>query len=299
MLDTSELQAERQRRLRSQWARTKARSLQLLAKGDYIQDPTTGRLEGSHPGPGHGEGGGGGKDESAESKPAAESKPVSGYKPGAKTPKGGDFDVAKSVKQSWAKASPLKTIDDAKREAPKAQKLVNDAVREIAAELGLKYKDGKEKTVDQKGIDRTLEKAETRGIGGVSDLARATILVEHPSDTDKVIDALSKRFEVVAEPWKVTPEKYGDRAANLRLPNGVIAELQLLNPAMAHAKESKAKGGGGGHDLYKISRTFAPDSKTPDTEKYADAVAKQQELYGKVYEAMSDDWKAVFGKAGK
>jgi predicted ABC-type ATPase len=45
-------------RRKSQWASTKARSQMLLAKGDFIQDPATGRFEGSHPGPGHGEGGG-------------------------------------------------------------------------------------------------------------------------------------------------------------------------------------------------------------------------------------------------
>jgi hypothetical protein len=43
-------------RLKSQWARTKARSQALLAKGDFIRDPVTGEFQGSHPGPGHGEG---------------------------------------------------------------------------------------------------------------------------------------------------------------------------------------------------------------------------------------------------
>ena len=89
---------------------------------------------------------------------------------------------------------------------------------------------------------------------------------------------------------------YGDRSANVRLPNGVIAEVQMMHPAMAEAKSPE---GGGGHDLYTISREAAPGGVKPDPVKYADAMAKQQTLYGKVYEGLSDDWKAAFGKAGK
>ena len=209
-----------------------------------------------------------------------------------------NFAQAKTVKAGWIEASPIKTIDDVKREAVVAQDILGDAGREIADKLGLTFKDPGPKTKTESGVQRVLDKAADRGgkLAAVTDTARGSFLVDHPEQTDQIIAELGKRFEVAGEPWKVTAENYGDRAVNVRLPNGVIAEVQMMHPAMA---EAKSPDGGGGHDLYKISRETAPTGTKPDPVKYADAVAKQRELYGKVYEGLSADWKAAFGKAGR
>ena len=209
------------------------------------------------------------------------------------------FARAKAIKADWIKASPIKTIDDVKRGAADAQKMLGDAGREIAAQLGgLTFKDPGPKTKTASGVQRVLDKAAERGgnLAAVTDTARGSFLVEHPEQTDQIIAELAKRFDVAPEPWKVTDMNYGDRAVNVRLPNGVIAEVQMMHPDMAKAKSPD---GGGGHDLYKISREAAPDGIKPDPAKFADAMAKQRALYGKVYEGLSDDWKAAFGKAGK
>ena len=209
------------------------------------------------------------------------------------------FAQAKAIKTDWIARSTVKTIDDVKREAEVAQQMLGDAGREIAAQLGgLPFKDPGAKTKTEKGVQRVLDKAKDRGgnLAAVTDTARATFLVDHPGQTDQIIAELAKRFEVAPEPWKVTAENYGDRAVNVRLPNGVIAEVQMMHPAMAEAKSPE---GGGGHDLYKISRETAPTGVNPDPVKYADAVAKQRELYGKAYDGLSDDWKAAFGSAGR
>ena len=208
------------------------------------------------------------------------------------------FAQAKATKADWIKASPIKTIDDVKRGAVEAQQMLGDAAREIADQLGLTFKDPGPKTKTASGVQRVLDKAAERGgnLAAVTDTARGSFLVDHPEQTDQIIAELGKRFDVAPEPWKVTDMNYGDRAVNVRLPNGVIAEVQMMHPDMAKAKSPD---GGGGHDLYKISRETAPDGISPDPVKYADAEAKQQALYGKVYEGLSDDWKAAFGKAGK
>ena len=131
----------------------------------------------------------------------------------------------------------------------------------------------------------------------MTDTARGSFLVDHPEQTDQDHRRAGQEiFDVAPEPWKVTDEGYIDRAINVRLPNGVIAEVQMMHPAMAEAKSPE---GGGGHDLYKISRETEPGGINPDPVKYADAVAKQKALYGKVYDNLPDDWKAVLGKAGK
>ena len=211
---------------------------------------------------------------------------------------GASFESANATKAGWIKASPVKTIDDVKRGAVEAQKTLGDAGREIADKLGLTFKDPGPKTKTAKGVQRVLEKAAKRGgnLAAVTDTARGSFLVDHPEQTDQIIAELAKRFDVAPEPWKVTDEGYIDRAINVRLPNGVIAEVQMMHPAMAEAKSPE---GGGGHDLYKISRETEPGGINPDPVKYADAVAKQKALYGKVYDNLPDDWKAVLGKAGK
>ena len=255
-------------KLKSQWARTKARAQRLL-KFNQNHDEH-GRFAESDS-----SGGGGDKAETKR-----------------------QFDAAKATKAEWVKASPVKTMDDVKRGAAEAQTMLGDAGREIAGKLGLTFKDPGPKTKTEKGVQRVLDKAAERGgnLAAVTDTARATFLVDHPEQTDQIIAELGKRFDVAAEPWKVTDMNYGDRAVNVRMPNGVIGEVQMMHPDMAHAK---SEDGGGGHDLYKISREAAPNGKHPDAAKYADAMAKQQALYGKVYAGLSPDWKAAFGKAGK
>ena len=208
------------------------------------------------------------------------------------------FAQAKATKADWIKTSPIKTIDDVKRGAAEAQKMLGDAGREIASQLGLEFKDPGPKTKTASGVQRVLDKAAERGgnLAAVTDTARATFLVDHPQQTDQIIAELGKRFQVAPEPWKITDMNYVDRAVNVRLPNGVIAEVQMMHPAMALAKSPD---GGGGHDLYKISRATAPGGTNPDPAKFADSMAKQRALYGKVYGDLPADWKAALGNAGK
>ena len=208
------------------------------------------------------------------------------------------FAQAKAIKADWIKASPVKTIDDVKRGAAEAQKMLGDAGREIAAKLGLTFKDPGPKTKTESGVQRVLDKAAERGgnLAAVTDTARGSFLVDRPEQTDQIIAELAKRFQVAPEPWKITDMNYVDRAVNVRLPNGVIAEVQMMHPAMALAKSPD---GGGGHDLYKTSRETAPGGTNPDPAKFADSMAKQRALYGKVYQDLPADWKAALGNAGK
>lgn len=236
----------------------------------------------------------------------SDSAPVAGYAPGVKTPQDGKIEHAKAVKNDFIAKSPVKTIDDVKRLAAEGQKALGDVGRQIGTKLGLTFKDPGPKTKSESGVKRVQDKAVERGgnLASVTDTARATFLVDKPEQTDQLIAELGKHFEVAAEPFKMTAENYADRSANVRLPNGIIAEIQMMHPKMADAKSPD---GGGGHDLYKVSRESAPTGVKPDPAKYADAVAKQRELYGKALDAMPADWrkvayelaKALFGRLGK
>jgi hypothetical protein len=219
---------------------------------------------------------------------------VDGYHPGVKTPgTTGTVGQATAVKAAWIKASPIKTIEDVKRFAAAGQQQLGDVGRSIADKLGLDpFKDPGPKTKSDSGVARVQFKAKQRGgnLAAVTDTVRGTFLVQNPAQADQIIGELGKHFEVAAEPWKQTDMGYADRSANVRLPNGIIGEIQMMHPDMAAAKSDTS---GGGHTLYVEARTAAPNGEHPDPAKYAAAVAKQRELYGKALAGLGPDWQSA------
>jgi hypothetical protein len=279
---------------RVDWAVTRARSAVLLQKySDDEPRDDSGKWT---------DGGGGGNGDGGGSKPSGDgggSKPVAGYSPGIKTPKNGTSEHADKVKQTWVAKSPVKTIDDVKRMAGDAQSSLGNVGRSIAGKLGIELKDPGSKVKNEKGVQRVLAKAALPRYGSlaaVPDVARITFLINHPEESDKILDELGQHFEVAGEPWKLTDVGYGDRAANVRLPNGLMGEIQIMEPTMAQAKSPD---GGGGHDQYVIAREAAPDGVKPDAAKYAAANAKMRDIYGKALAQLGPDWKALFGNGGK
>ena len=276
---------------RVDWATIRARSAVLLNRLQKYSDDEP-RDEGGRwtDGGGSDSGSGGGSGGSA----------VPGFSPGIKTPTNGTDDHAKAVKQTWIDASPIKTIDDVKNVAEASQKSLTDVGRSIASKLGIEMKDPGSKVKSEKGVARVIAKAANPNYGSlaaVPDIARMTFLINHPAQSDTILAELGKHFEVAGEPWKVTPVGYADRAANVRLPNGLMGEVQMMEPTMAHAKSPE---GGGGHDQYVISRETDPKvGIKPDAAKHEAANAKMREIYGKALDQLGPDWKALFGKGGK
>jgi hypothetical protein len=271
-------------------ARTSASDRRPLAPKEF--DPSQPRDE-------HGRwtDGGGGDADGGGDKPAA----VHDFKPGFKTPKTGlEFHHSDDVKKEWIAKSPIKTIEDVKRRAEMSQKALGDVGREIAQKLGIEIKDPGSKVKNEKGVARVLAKSKEPAYGSlaaVPDVARITFLVKHPEQTDQILDELAKHFEVAHEPFRVTDVNYADRAANVRLPTGLIGEVQMMEPSMAHAKSPD---GGGGHDWYVVMREAHPTKGIkPDAAKYKEAREKQIEIYTPVLDALGDDWKALFGRGGK
>jgi hypothetical protein len=239
-----------------------------------------------------GEGGGG---------EGGEAPSITGFKAGEKTPRGGDVKGAKAIKGDWVKNSPIpnenseRAMDAARRLAPEGQKMLNDVAKDIVTKVpGVTVSYGKHKFEAKSGEARVREKGEERkdrgGIAAVSDLARVSFVAQHPEQANQIFDELGKRFEVVSEPWGVTAVNYGDRAANVRLPSGLMAEVQVLDPAMAAAKVKM-------HNYYDVTRAKGAQEK--DFENYWMAYNQQQRTYGKVLENQPADWKAVFAKAIK
>ena len=219
------------------------------------------------------------------------------FSPGIKTPEVPSHNAAKDIKRGWIATSRVNTIADAQKVAEPSQRMLADVGRDIANRRDVGFKDPGSKLKTEKGVARVEKKAADRGgnVAAVTDIARITFVVEHPEQSDAIFADLAKHFEVSVEPWKLTDVNYGDRTANVRLPNGLIGEVQVMDAFMAHAKSPD---GGGGHDWYKVAREAAPTGDNPDPAKYAEANQKMREIYAPVLENYPPEWKAAFGRGG-
>jgi hypothetical protein len=88
----------------------------------------------------------------------------------------------------------------------------------------------------------------------------------------------------------MTDVNYSDRAANVRLPNGVIGEVQVMSKAMASAKNDM-------HKYYEITRKKGAEQE--NKAQYDDALDRQITTYGIVLQNASPEWHAVYANAVK
>lgn len=140
-----------------------------------------------------------------------------------------------------------------------------------------------------KGEKRAKEKVEADYGGDWSqlrDIVRGTISVPTMGHVKQAIEHLQAAgLELAQKPKnrfeKPTPEGYRDLMTFVKLPNGMLAELQIHTKAMTLAKEN-------GHKDYEITRTLQGKYGEPepsdtwsddDHSKFYDAVKRQKEIY--------------------
>jgi hypothetical protein len=272
---------------RQKWEVAKARSLRLLAR--YYGENPGERDEAGRFAQGGGGGDGGGDGAAA---PASSTAPIAGFKPGL----AGRGNVAANVGlNKFFEASPFKdNIQGAITAAPAAQAQLVEAGNQIASEIpGVQFKNPGVKT----NVDRIQEKVEAKGgAERVTDLARASFYIESPEQAQQIADKLAERFGIVEEDWKTTPVNYTDKALNIQFPNGLIGEMQMMHPIMAHAK---SEAGGGGHNLYVEWREAVRDGNAARAESLA---RQQSTLYANAVDEIkgqSPAWNAVLGRGGR
>lgn len=145
-----------------------------------------------------------------------------------------------------------------------------------------------------KGEKRAREKCEADYGGDWSqlrDIVRGTISVPTMGHVKQAIGHLKTAgLELAQKPKnrfeKPTAEGYRDLMAFVKLPNGMLAELQIHVKAMTLAKEK-------GHKDYEITRTLQgkhgenePSDKWPDADHTAfyEAVKRQKDIYGEAWQ---------------
>lgn len=160
-------------------------------------------------------------------------------------------------------------------------KTVNEAfsqqVRDLAGKLGAEAK-----TAPVKGAKRAIEKLYLDELESglqawpesIGDLVRASIVVKNEADVAAAIKAVRENLDVIRVKDRFNnplPTGYRDVLINVRLPNGMKAELQIHVPEMLKAKEL-------GHLLYEVQRV------SPEGPERAALLAAQQRLYGAAYD---------------
>jgi len=140
-----------------------------------------------------------------------------------------------------------------------------------------------------KGIKRAAEKLveEKFEVNNIKDLLRSTIVVTDYSQLQDVVNAINQNFNIlriknrsenpiVGPNVQTEPRKkfggYSDVMINIRMPNGIIAEIQINSPVMLAAKDEQ------GHKLYEAAREQPEGS----------------DLYRTIYEAMEGFYDAAF-----
>jgi len=151
-----------------------------------------------------------------------------------------------------------------------------------------------------KGATRAREKVMSKYEGDWSqlrDVVRCSIAVPTIANVAHVMDRLrASGMALAAQPdnrfANPTEAGYRDFSMNVRLPNGMLAEVQLHAKPMMLAKNE-------GHHWYEVERSITAKLKTekrkPTSEekiKYDKALQRQQAIYGQA-------WRAVSGEKGE
>ena len=182
-------------------------------------------------------------------------------------------------------------LDEMLRVGAEKNEILNDRMEEIAEDMGLTYH-----RAPPKGKERSTEKVKGKYGGRVnmlSDVARTGVTVNDPKQIDEILKRLSKpdMYHVIYEDFRMTELGYFDAKASLIDTDGFIKEIQFYPTGMYRAKMKKAKGGGGGHEAYKITR----ETWRPLAQRY-EAVQEQLRIYGEAQSALPEAFADLIGK---
>lgn len=187
------------------------------------------------------------------------------------------------LKLKLLKTQPHDNLDDLMAAAAPNHQALNDAAAQVASELGLPFK-----SAPLKERDRVIEKVTDKYAGNfrkIADVARAGVTADSIEAADAFVARMAARFHLIDEGWIVTAEGYIDRKIMVRFDDGMVGELQIWPPGMR-----EAKGDGGGHDLYAISRDLSQDQAARDQ-----AVAQMRALYGRVAAELDPSFQSRLG----
>lgn len=171
------------------------------------------------------------------------------------------------TKRQLTEANRHKNLDQLLADARENQAELGKIGRQMEKDLGLKFIDP-----GPKSAKRVVEKVAHEGYDGahqITDISRATFVVDSPADADKVMKALARDSIVHDKGWKRLGESgYIDRKVFVEFDNGGLAEVQLVPRGIQQIKSGK------GHALYEMARK---PGQAPEV--IENALAESRQLY--------------------
>jgi hypothetical protein len=202
------------------------------------------------------------------------------------------------------------SIEEYHKKAKPIQKQFGKIGKEIAEELGddgLFINPGIKKLKDVRRKVQDKYKGKT---GRLTDVIRMGFAVKNYSDTAKIIDKISIKYEVLDEGFIMNGAGYFDHKLIVRFKNGQIGEIQMWEPHLLAAKEGKEyvdnvfndnfkkyisdfdvpSRENSGHNIYDKQRDLLVNGKVTDQKKW-DAYDKQQDkLYSRASQFSKTSW---------
>jgi hypothetical protein len=169
-------------------------------------------------------------------------------------------------------AKPLGQLIDEAHENQEKLRQIGDALWD---RLGVEFREAPYELSDRgvKTKDSILRKVRDEAYaapGELTDISRATFVIDSPEDGEKVVNSLAHSGTVFDKGWsKLAQTGYLDRKVYMKFPNGGVAELQLVPRGVQQMKD------GIGHRLYEISRSTAQERAIRKA-----ALRRQRLLYG-------------------
>ena len=188
----------------------------------------------------------------------------------------------------------IKTIDDLYGKnneiAIAHQKRLNQVGRQIKKDTGIRYATPPFRAAkDQiKARARVKEKVEDK-YGGhyhhITDIVRASFVIERTAEVARVIKRLEKEFEVLDEGFAHNIGNYLDRKVLVRFKDGRIGEIQIVEKNFYHAKYKE-----GGNELYYKLRTL---DEVKDAKEFKRLRTEMEDLYGAALNRSNKEWKSL------
>lgn len=200
-------------------------------------------------------------------------------------------EEAKVVEKEWIASSSVRTIDDLLANA-EANDLEMRALGErIEADTGAKWKPG-----PIKKSDRIADKvARGKAPAQITDVVRGAFYVDTPEQAEEIVRAFGKKYPIVDETWWKTPAGYFQRVLKVLWDDGTIGEIQIAPPALFSAKAGIAKGGGGGHAMYKEWQA-AVAKYGEESAEAGKLIDQMKSLYMRTSSGLDESWTSTLRK---
>ena len=207
-----------------------------------------------------------------------------------------ELDQGKVLETLTAGQRGKNTVAKIRRGAQKAQEQFNSDLADLGDFPGAELSTTTAKSA--KSINSKLERRPylNGDPSRLTDIVRVSYILHTTESADDIIEAISGRWATIVEDWNTRPDiTYTDRALNVVLDDGRVAEVLFLEPHMFKAKGEK------GHGFYTKQREMPVAEH--GSEAYLALTKAMNELYAGALAKAGPDWADIIsgkpGAAGK